>query len=393
MGADIGIGKAWKAGGLYTYGYNDDLSVTLGGLNNAAITAALASTHPATALNVFSSGANNPATLAGIANNVAYSPGTTKFQNMLIKADGPLLDLPGGPVRAAVGYEAQRIKTVGGQTTGPATAPVGGTVELKRDVDSVYAEFAVPLVGSANAMTAVQRLDLTAAVRQDRYSDVGTATNPKVGLNWQPVQGLMLRTSYGESFRAPGLTQLRRFTNGGRGRLFVQNYSDPTTNGALRVGVALSAANPDLKPETVKTKSFGIDWEPAKGTKLSINYFDIVYDNQVIGYLSDMGLLNREALFAGTTIIQRNPSAALQAQLLAQYPISGVPPANWTLFVDGSNFNLGKSISKGFDFQASTRINTEGYGAFGLGINGTVFTQYEVALTPASPLTDQLNTI
>jgi iron complex outermembrane receptor protein len=394
VGADYSFASGWKAGALYTYGKNDDLSVTTGGLNNAAITAALARTDPATALNVFGKGGNNTAAaLANINNVVGYSPGETDFQNLLVKADGPLFSLPGGMVRAAVGYERQDLKLLGGQTTGAITAPSFGEVQLKRTVDSVYAELAVPVFGAANAMAAAQRLDVTLAVRHDRYSDVGDTTNPKFGLSWVPLKGLSLRASYGESFRAPGLTQIRGFTNGGRGGLFVQNYSDPTLNGALRVGVTLSAANPDLKPETAKTKSFGIDFEPARGTKLSLNFFDIQYDNQIVGVLSDLTILNREAAFAGTNIIQRNPSAALQAQLLAQYPINNVPPANWSLFVNGSQFNLGRSISQGFDFQAQTRIPTEEWGQFGLGLSGTVFTKYEVAQTPNSPLVDQLNTI
>ena len=46
---------------------------------------------------------------------------------------------------------------------------------------------------------------------------------------------------------------------------------------ALRVGVALSAANYDLKPESAKTKTLGFDWKPAigTGTKLSATWFDI----------------------------------------------------------------------------------------------------------------------
>lgn len=393
VGADQSLGTQWKAGGLLTYGYNDDLAASLGGLNNGAITAALADTNPATSLNVFGSGANNPATLARLNSNVTYSPGTTHFVNVLLKADGPLFSLPGGEVRVATGLEHQDMKVTGGQITGAAAAPVVGMVTLKRHVESAYVELAVPVVGSGNALAGVQRLDFTAAARHDRYSDVGSTTNPKFGLTWQPVAGVQLRGSYGESFRAPGLTQMRGFTNGGRGGLFVQNYSDPTINGALRVGVTLSAGNPDLKPETAKTKSFGIDWQVNKTSKLSVNYFDITYENQIVGYLSDLTILNREAAFAGTNIIQRNPSAALQAQLLSQYPVSGVPPANWTLFVDGRNFNLGTSVSRGFDFQASTRFSVGGLGQISLAANGTLFTKYEVALTPASAKVDQLNNI
>jgi iron complex outermembrane receptor protein len=345
---------------------------------------------------VFGSGANNPATLAAIATTIAISPGETIYQNVQAKADGPLVDLPGGKLRAAFGYEGQDTKARGGQTTGTAAAPIFGEVELHRTVNSVYAELMAPLVGGANALPFVYKLDLDVAARADRYSDVGSTHNPKIGLNWSPIKEVTVHGSYGTSFRAPGLTQIKGFSNGGKGGLYVQNYSDPTIGGALRVGVTLSAPNPDLKPETARTRSLGIDWAPSFGrnTKFSLTYFDILYENQVTGYLADLTLLNREAQFAGTSIIQRNPSPALVSQLISQYAVaSGVLPSTWTLFVDGRNNNLGKSVSNGFDFLASTRIPTDSFGDFGVGLSGTYYTKYQVALTQSAQLVDQLNLI
>lgn len=396
LGADFKVAADWKLGLAVTVGNNEDLSTTMGGLNNAAVNAALASTNPATALNVFGSGPNNPATLAGIANAMAISPGEMRFDNYQVKADGPLFTLPGGALRAAVGFERQDIRVTGGQTSGTPANPVFGEVTLKRTVDSAFAELFVPIVGGSMAMPGLRRLDLVAAVRADRYSDVGNTDNPKLGLNWEPVEGLTLRGSYGTSFRAPGLAQIRPFTGGGRGGLYVQNYSDPSLNGAPRVGVALNGANPDLQPETATTRTLGLDWQlkSAPGTRLSLSWFDITYDNQIVGYLSDLTVLNREAAFAGTGVIQRNPTAAQVAQLIATYPVAGgVLPANWTLFVDGRAKNLAKSISRGVDFELRTRITGERLGDLVLGVNGTVFTRYEVAATANSPLVDQLNTI
>lgn len=394
VGVDIDVGAGWKVGALYTYGDNYDIAQSFGGLNNAGITAALADRNPATALNVFG-GPNNPATMAVIGNALSLAPGHAVFQNATLKADGPLFQLPGGAVRAAAGLEWQNLWVIGGQTTGPVTAPITGEVKLERRVASAYGELLVPIVGKSNAMTGIRSLSLSAAVRTDRYSDVGNTTNPKIGLSWAPVDSVNVRASFGESFRAPGLTQIRGFTNGGRGGLFVQNYSDPTNGGALRVGVALSAQNPDLKPETAKTKTFGIDWDlggPSR-TKLSLTWFDIDYKDQIVGYLSDLTLLGREALFAGTPIIQRNPSPALVAELLAKYPISGVPPATWTLFIDGRQFNVGRSLSRGFDFSASTRLALGAWGDLNLGLNGTRYTKYDVQQTPVSQFIDSLNTI
>lgn len=108
---------------------------------------------------------------------------------------------------------------------------------------------------------------------------------------------------------------------------------------------------------------------------------------------SALTVLKREAAFAGTGMIQRNPSAEQVAALIAQYPVSGALPATWTLFVDGRNKNLWKSVSRGLDFSLSTKVQGTAQGDFAFGLNGTVFTKYLVALTPNSPLTDQLNII
>jgi len=395
VGIDKDLDNGWKVGGLYTYGVNDDLNGTYRGLDNAAVNAALRDTNPATALNVFG-GPNNPETLDRISRSVSISPGETVFQNAALKADGPLFDIAGGTVRAALGYEHQHIRTEGGQTTGPKLTPETGLVQLGRNINSLYGEIAAPLVSQANAIPGVYKLDLNAAWRYDRYSDVGSTNNPKLGINWAPVKGFTVKGSYGTSFRAPGLTQIRGFALNGLGGLHVQNYSDPTIGGALRVGVTRNGPNEGLEPETARTRSIGFELEPSWGrnTRISMTYFDVLYENQVTGYLSDLSILNREDQFAGTGIITRDPSPELQAQLIRELQVaSGVLPSNWTLFVDGRNQNLGKSQTNGIDFQASTRIPTEHWGSFGLGLSGTYFTKYEVAITPGAEMLDQLNLI
>ncbi|MCS0660635.1 TonB-dependent receptor plug domain-containing protein [Massilia terrae] len=395
FGADINLSGGWKAGALYTWGRDKDQAATVHGLNSAALTAALASTDPATALNVFG-GPNSRAVLDSIANKISISPGQTTYQDVQLKADGPLAQLPGGALRAAVGYEGQSTKGEGGQIGGTWAAPTSAMIEESRRVNSVYAELAAPLVSEKNQLPGVYKLDLDVAGRVDRYSDVGYTHNPKVGLNWAPVKGVTVHGSYGTSFRAPGLTQIRGYANGGVGGLYVQNYADPTNGGALRVGVAYNGPNLDLKPETARTRSLGVDFEPAWGhnTKVSLTFFDIKYENQITGYLSDLTLLGREAQLAGTGIITRNPSPALVSQLIANNVLSsGVLPSTWTLVIDGRNKNLGSSLTDGIDFQASTRFPTDDFGDFGVGLSGTYFTRYKVANSPGAPMVDYLNVI
>ena len=66
-----------------------------------------------------------------------------------------------------------------------------GDITGKRDVTALFAEFAIPIV---------KNLDATISVRYDDYSDVGSTTNPKFSLRFQPVPELLLRASYNTGF-------------------------------------------------------------------------------------------------------------------------------------------------------------------------------------------------
>ncbi|MCX7175938.1 MAG: TonB-dependent receptor [Proteobacteria bacterium] len=392
IGAKVDLAREWKFDASYTYGTNSDLSLSTRAVVTPPLNAALASSNPATAFNPFAPNANNAAIAQGFANGMQLAPGTTTQQVLETKVDGPLFELPGGQVRGAFGYEGVKlvagVPNLAGTTANPTQAY---SWTKSRNVNSIYGEVLIPIVGKKNAIVGVRSLEVDLATRRDNYSDFGGTTNPKIGMNWAPDESTMLKASHGTSFRAPVFAQIM----GNSSQLFVQNYSDPTIGGAIRQGVTLSGGNLNLKPETATTNSLGFDFKPKalKGSKFNLTYFDIKYENQVNNYLADLNILNREALFAGTGIIQRNPDPAFIAGLASRLVVSGVIPPTTTLFVDGRNNNLGKSIAKGYDFAASYDWSVTGAGDFGVGVNGTYFTKYQVAITAAAPLIDVLNTI
>jgi iron complex outermembrane receptor protein len=389
VGGDMKLGHDWKVGADYTWGRDGDLSLSHYVANAPALTAALASSNPATAFNPFG-GANSAAVVDGILIGYTENKGRSIFQGYEAKADGPLFHLPGGEVRAAFGYEGQRLMVTQTNIMGTIAAHTGPARKFTRGVNSYYAEVLVPLVGPDNAIPGIRSLDVDLAGRYDNYSDVGETTNPKVGVNWSPVEGLLVHGSWGTSFRAPTLSQIYGNTN----TLFVQNYSDPTC-ACIRQGVTRSGGNLNLKPEEATTWSAGADWTPTflPNAKLSLTYFDIEYENQVSNFLADLTILNREAQFAGTGIITRNPSAALIAQQVAETGFTGVLPNPATLFVEGRSSNLGVTIAKGFDFEGVYRLPTESWGDFQFTASGTYYTEYKTAITPSAPLIDNNNVI
>lgn len=385
----------WQLDVYGSYGWNKDVVYSEGNqVNASALAAALASSNPATALNPFGTSVNNPDVIAAVLNNVTTTQGVSRMKAAEAKLDGTLLTLPGGDVKLAVGAEYYKLNLRTGQIRGPRGAQTGTDQRLGRNVKSAYAEILVPIFGPENAIPGFHRLTLDVAGRIDKYSDVGTTKNPKVGINWEPVADLKLHGSYGESFRAPLLTQI---VSAGGTQLYIQNYFDPTVGTTVQ-GVALSGGNTGLKPETARTWSFGGEYSPAflPGAQLSLNYFDVVYKGQINGYLSNLNVLRQESLYS--SIITRGAAAQAQiAQLVAQgLTVNGGTAANALaagVFVDGRPSNLGTTITRGLDFGLAVPFQTENAGDFRFSVRGTHFFTYKVGITPDSPVIDQVNNI
>ena len=381
----------WEVTGQISWGRGRDESDSYSGIDTAAMQAALASSDPATAYDPFGLHRTTPETLARLNNRIFLAPTLSRMTDAQLSVNGTLLSLPGGDLKLAAGYERLEDEVALGLARGAPTTPVTYR-DFDRQVDSAYGELLIPIFGPDNAIPGIQRLEVSAALRYDRYSDVGDTTNPKIGVNWTPVHGVTLRGSYGTSFRAPLFSQIY----GNSSALFVQPYSDPTQGGAVIQGVALSGGNTNLKPETAETWSVGADLNPFPGANFSITYWNVDYKGQVEAYLADLAVLAKESQLAGTGVILRGQDAAARvAQLLADgTPIArGVLPAQVTLFVDGRTQNLGRSITSGFDFIASYALETESAGTFTLNANATLITKYDVALSGGAEPTSRLNTI
>jgi iron complex outermembrane receptor protein len=384
----------WEFEALYGYGKTNDFSGSYNGINNAALNAALASSDPAAAFDPYGLGRTSAAVKAVLANQIFLAPTNGKLKTYEARINGPLFRLPGGQVKLAAGYERQDFTVALGSARGGPTTPIAYR-NFGRKVDSLYGELYIPIFGPDNATTLFERLELNAAIRHDKYSDVGSTTNPKFGLNWQPVRWLKLRGSYGESFRAPTIPEIYGNSN----NLFGQSYQNPA-GGAPLQGYALSGPNLGLKPETATSWSVGADLDPAPNLRFSVTYWDVKYSNQVLANLSNLTILGNEAQYAGTGIILRGAAAAARVQellaqgvTLASGSFPGGSAANVILYVDGRSQNLGVSITRGIDFTGtwSTEIGSADRLTFNL--SGTYLTKYNVAVTPTAPLVDRRNFI
>jgi outer membrane receptor protein involved in Fe transport len=212
-------------------------------------------------------------TQSGYTNGTPYLRNLDTIKEGDIKLDGTLWSSGGSSIKAAAGASYRREDFSSLISYTDTDRPVG------RHVRAAFAEFYAPLISSANAMPGLQKLELSAAVRHDSYSDFGAKTNPRFAVFWSPIGPLGLRAAYSTSFRAPNPTEVIAAESANY--VFVApGY--PLPNGTI--GNVLVFGNQTLGPETSRNLTAGLDFTPQSlpGTRLSLNYYRIIYANRII---------------------------------------------------------------------------------------------------------------
>lgn len=380
----------WRLNAQANVGRDDEQYLANTVVRTIPLATALADRNAATALNPFGSGGlTNAGTVSSL---IGFADTRASFvlHQYLAKADGGLFDLPGGTVRVAVGGEYRREKLSNSLFTNRTTAdPVTASASTaRRTVKAAFAEVAVPVIGDANGFGGVRRLDLSLALRHERYSDFGSTTNPKVGLNWTPVDGLKLRGTFGKSFRAPTLSDIDPLSSGG-GLFPLNNIVDPTSSTGRSNGLSIAGGNPDLDPEKATTFTAGFDLDPPAiaGLHASGTFYSIK-DSNLIGFLQgSTTFLIQEALYG--QFITRNPSAAqVQAVLASGLPVQGViNPSQVRFILDGRRQNFGETRMQGIDFSLDYTLATRA-GAFSAGVFGTYLTRLKNKAATTAPFRD-----
>jgi len=242
---------------------------------------------------------------------------------------GDIFDLPAGPVGVVLGAEWREDKI---DSQPDAIASNGlfwgffadGGAEGSKWIREVYGEISVPLIAGE---TLVESLDISASGRVTDEEFYGTNGTFSLGAGWRPVSPLLLKFSYGTSFRAPNLREnfLRNqsgfdnifdpcavpadafdSTAGGyqsdrdeRDPAILENCRregrDPTQVGIDSAGtntISLTSAqiftggSLDIEPETSRSITTGFAFEETFasgfGVALNFNYFDIKLKDSIV---------------------------------------------------------------------------------------------------------------
>ncbi|ALO40638.1 TonB-dependent receptor plug domain-containing protein [Pseudoalteromonas phenolica] len=226
---------------------------------------------------------------------------------------GELFELPAGAVSAVFGGEyrkdKQDLQTSIGMREGGITFNVVPQFEGSIDVYESFAEFDVPLLKDAPL---AKNLSLETSLRLAKYSidAVGTVPSYKLGVLWQPIDDLTIRTNFARAQRAPTITELMSPARGDYDSFtdICEGLTATSTNAGHDkcrqdpVFVALLAEDPDfefdpssgskyspnagnanLREETADTFTFGFTMAPSaiEDLQIAVDYYDIAIEGAI----------------------------------------------------------------------------------------------------------------
>ena len=276
-----------------------------------------------------------------------------------------LVALPAGPLAIAVGLDVrtENYRFNQSQDTQPAILGVSAPSTLEkvsRDIKAVYGELQVPIV---------KNLDLQLAVRHDRYSDVGSTTNPKVAAKWQLLPQLGFRSSYSTGFHAPDFNSLYGGAATGQ---FNSDINDPilcpTGKEPRGCGIRpeiIGVSNTNLKPEKSKQWSAGVLLQPAPWFSASVDFWQIDLTDR-IGAISGQLLVSRYTQYA--QYVTRNADGDIES-------------------ITSPTFNLGGDKTRGADVNLTGNWKTD-LGQFVTTVDGTYTSSFKSRFSEADPYTE-----
>jgi iron complex outermembrane receptor protein len=341
--------------------------------------------------------------------NSIYTVGQAMYQSRMIdyaaNLTGTLFELPAGDLAIAGGWEHRQengyFSPDAFAQTGASTDLANGPTQGGYSLDEYYVELDIPVF---KELPFARELSFNVASRYTDTSTFGDTTNNKYGFRWKPLEDVLVRGTWAEGFRAPTISDLyggtsqsfEYFTdpcdsryggartssaclNGFGGQPGVPvGFQQPCQGGAPCTGPDgqspvpfTSGSNPNLTPETSKSKTVGIVYSPrfVDGLDINLDWFDFKIDNlitadSVDGIMEDCyvrGIADRCKLF------RRDPVTG------------GVTSVNY------GGQNLGWLKTQGFDLGVNYRLPEFSFGDIVVRWDTTYLTKYESNADPRDP--------
>jgi iron complex outermembrane recepter protein len=248
--------------------------------------------------------------------------------------------------------------------------------KFRQEVNAWYAEVRVPFVISTMNVPLVNSFEVDYAYRFEEFDDTDL-TNPgphesasfdnggnnRVTARYQPIPDLLLRGTWGQSFRSPSPGDL--FTP--PVQLFPGFLFDPVTGSTFQLpGGVTVRGNLDVKPEETETWTAGLVYTPkfVPGFTLTADWYQVFTQNLIISGLD----------FAQVLLIRDPFNPAIQRD-----------PFNNVIFIDAPNNNAGARFVQGVDVTAVYQLSTTNFGRFTFTLGWNHFFTWKAQLGPGLP--------
>jgi iron complex outermembrane recepter protein len=320
-----------------------------------------------------------------------------KLQDYTANLTGTIVPLPAGGLDFALGFEHRKQSGsyqpdaiyVAGESAGVPSLPTSGEF----DVDEFYGELRVPLL---RGVPGADLLQISAAARASDYSIFGSDTTTKFGLNWRPVSDLLLRGTFGEGIRAPGIGELfgtfARFDTTIQdpcSNLLTKSAATQTNCRALGVPDTYTQANPQISvvtggnpalvPETSDGYTAGLVYSPrwAQGASWSENLtFELTWYKITL----DQTILARDAQVQLDGCV-----ATLDPVLCGGIGRTGLGTINR---FNNQLINIGGTRTKGYDFSLRLALPESRAGRFAVTLAGNKLEEFVDTIQTASGFVD-----
>jgi iron complex outermembrane recepter protein len=332
------------------------------------------------------------------------------------KAD--LFALPGGDLGMAAGVEFRRETqkddrdprvdgTINFTDAVTGQAYVGDLIGTSpspdtkgsRTVSSAYLEFAVPLVSPDMEIPFVHKLEMQLAGRYESFSDAGEVAKPKVAMAWDLFDGLRIRGSWAQGFKAPNLEQVNAtlVTRSNTRTDWVRCEADlragriTSFSNCARSGstTARRSGNPDLKPEESETWAGGVVFQP-HFIPSDFGRFTFTVDYWRVKQEGIVGLFGEGNALIADYLARVNGSsnpdvvrAAPTADDIAAFAGTGLTPVGQVLYVNDQYQNLLPQEARGVDFGVMWSLNGTRYGDFTVNFNAAHLIKFYRQPSPA----------
>ena len=271
-------------------------------------------------------------------------------------------------------------------TTGDLAGQGGPTISNHGQISrkDIFAEVRVPIIEDRPW---AQYLAVNGSYRYSDYSINRTANTYGVGAEWNPVKEVKLRGSLQQAVRAPNIVELFLPQGTNLFNLAADPCGGPTPSATLaqclRTGLPaalygsglltnpagqynfLQGGNANLAPETSKSYTAGVVWQPMRNFNMSVDYYKIKVNNVISIIPAATSVGQCIAVGALCDLIHRDAQGTLWL------PNGG--------FVTGTNVNIAKVETSGVDVIGNYNQPLPGaWGNVAVEFNGTYLKDFKV---------------